>query len=73
MLFAILLSFGLSLLIAASMARQLIFRGGRIVALVAAALMATAVAVLLSGAGPTPAFVSALVGAGLGTALTRRE
>jgi len=71
MTFAIPLSLGLGLLIAVSMARQLTFRGGRLVALVAAALMATAAA-SIAGAETTPAFVAALVGAGLGTVLSRR-
>ncbi|MEM1432094.1 MAG: hypothetical protein AAGG09_21765 [Pseudomonadota bacterium] len=70
--FAILLSFGLGLLIATSMARQLVFRGGRPVALIAAALMATAAAAV-AGADPTPAFASALVGAAIGVVLTRRD
>lgn len=73
MTFAVFLSLGLSLLIATSMARQLVFRGGRFVALVTAALLATAAATILTSADPTPAFATALVGATIGVILTPRN
>ncbi|MEM9248688.1 MAG: hypothetical protein AAGB05_08325 [Pseudomonadota bacterium] len=71
--FAILLSLGLSLLIAISMARQLPFRGGKLVALVAASVLGGIAATLVTSADATAAFAAAFVGATIGVILTPRD
>ncbi len=73
MTFAVFLSLGLSLLIATSMARQLVFRGGKVVAMIAAALLSTIATALVTSADPTPVFAAALVGGIIGVVLTPRK
>lgn len=62
----------LGLLIAVSVERQLPFRGGRLVALGIAAVIATAASGILIGGLGLPAFLGALAGAAVGIGLSMR-